>query len=569
MLIVEDESIVAYDIQQTLAAFGYRPLDIAASAEEAIARASELHPDIVLMDIRIKGSLDGLATASLLQQRFDVPIIYLTAHADITTIERALETHPAAYLLKPVKAAELRAAIDLSLYNHEMAKRLRERKQEMETELAVTYDQLRLAAEAGRAVGWDWDVKSGRSLWFGDLQTIFGIPSDSYSGQVEDFHRHVHPEDRELVLKAIADAEQNREPYAAEFRVLRNDGTVRWVTARGKFRYAVNGEPERMLGMAVDTTERKQVDQKLRESQDQLAQSEQRLRLAAQIGKMFAYEWDAATDVIVRSGECVQILGIDEGTNTTGQKVLAKVHPDDRERLEAAVAALSPAKPYLQISFRMVRADSLVIWVERNSRAYFDDQGRMVRMIGMVADITERKLAEETVRESEQRFRSVADTAPVLIWMSGTDKLCTYFNKPWLDFTGRSNQQELGNGWAESVHPDDLQKCLDTYTQCFDRREKYRMEFRLRRYDGVYRWIVDIGVPRCNQDRSFAGYIGTAIDVTERKMAEDALADLTGRLIEAQEEERKRIARELHDEYNQRLATLAIDLDRLADNGGG
>ena len=117
----------------------------------------------------------------------------------------------------------------------------------------------------------------------------------------------------------------------------------------------------------------------------------------------------------------------------------------------------------------------------------------------------------------------MADSAPVMIWMSGTDKLCTYFNQPWLDFTGRSIGRELGNGWAEGVDPEDLQKCLDTYIQSFDRREAFRMEYRLRRHDGEFRWILDIGVPRFNPDRSFAGYIGSCIDVTEQRRAEEQL----------------------------------------------
>jgi PAS domain S-box-containing protein len=162
-----------------------------------------------------------------------------------------------------------------------------------------------------------------------------------------------------------------------------------------------------------------------------------------------------------------------------------------------------------------------------------DSTGSIVGFTKIAHDITKRKQVEDAVKESEQRFRLIADTAPVMIWMSDTDKLCIYFNKPWLDFTGRSLEEELGNGWAEGVHADDLQNCLDTYTQFFRRREKFRMQYRLRRYDGEYRWILDIGVPRLNQDRSFAGYIGIAVDVTERKEAEEALRELN-RALEKQ-----------------------------------
>jgi PAS domain S-box-containing protein len=172
-----------------------------------------------------------------------------------------------------------------------------------------------------------------------------------------------------------------------------------------------------------------------------------------------------------------------------------------------------------------------------------------------------RRKTEAELRESEGRFRLVASTAPVMIWMSGTDKLCTYFNQPWLEFTGRSLQEELGNGWVEGVHAGDLESCLDTYSAAFDRRAPFQIEYRLRRHDGEYRWILDYGVPRFNADGSFAGYIGSASDVTERKVAAEALSSVSRKLIEAHEEERTWIARELHDDVNQRLALLAVTLD--------
>ena len=178
----------------------------------------------------------------------------------------------------------------------------------------------------------------------------------------------------------------------------------------------------------------------------------------------------------------------------------------------------------------------------------------------------QRKRAQTILRESEERFRLVASTAPVIIWMSGTDKLCTYVNRPWLEFTGRSLQEELGNGWTEGIHPEDLQRCYQTYIEAFDRRESFTTEYRLRRHDGEYCWIFDHGVPRFNADGSFAGYIGSAVDVTERKKAEEILSSVNRRLIETQEAERTRIARELHDDINQRLALVSLNLENVRED---
>jgi PAS domain S-box-containing protein len=179
------------------------------------------------------------------------------------------------------------------------------------------------------------------------------------------------------------------------------------------------------------------------------------------------------------------------------------------------------------------------------------------------AEVAQRREAEAVLRESERQFRILANAAPVMIWMSGPDKLCTYFNQGWLDLTGRSIEAELGNGWVEGVHADDVEGCLATYTKAFDAREPFQMQYRLRRHDGAYRWILDHGVPRFSVDGSFDGYVGSAIDVTERKLAEEALSTVSQKLIAAQEDERAWVARELHDDINQRLALLAVTLESL------
>jgi PAS domain S-box-containing protein len=151
-------------------------------------------------------------------------------------------------------------------------------RRELAFHFGLANDRLRLAMEASASVGWDFDVKSGRYVWFGDLQTIFGIASDTYVTAGEDFIRYVHPDDRTRVSEAIANAKQNRKPYAAEFRIVQPDGTVRWLAARGKFYYARNGNPERMLGVSLDITERKRAEEALFDTNRRVIEAEERER---------------------------------------------------------------------------------------------------------------------------------------------------------------------------------------------------------------------------------------------------------------------------------------------------
>ena len=238
---------------------------------------------------------------------------------------------------------------------------------------------------------------------------------------------------------------------------------------------------------------------------------------------------------------------------------------------------------WLGVSTSLVAVTSLSIWGAVEGRGPFSNLVPLtdplpLQMFLVFASIPfmvlaalaeEREQDAQVVRESEERFRLVANQAPVMIWMAGTDRLCTYVNQPWLEFTGRALEAELGNGWVEGIHKEDQKRSFETYSQAFDKRESFAMEYRIHRHDGEYRWLHDTGVPRFNPDGSFAGYIGSCLDITDLKLAEEALASVGRRLMEAHEEERTWIARELHDDIAQRIALLAVELERCDHQAPG
>jgi PAS domain S-box-containing protein len=281
-----------------------------------------------------------------------------------------------------------------------------------------------------------------------------------------------------------------------------------------------DGIPRHMNADEVDTTERRRVEQALRES-------EERFRLAAQAGKMFAYSWDAATDVIERSGESAKILGIDEGVPLTGQQAIARVHADDREGVLAAMAGLSPEKPFLQVTYRIVRPDTSVLWVERHSRAYFDEHAKIKRIVGMVVDITERKLAEVALRTSEERLRMAQWAAHIGIfdlniqtgvdtWTPETEAL--YGLSPG-GFGGT-----LG-AFENLIHPDDRERVIELTREMIRTRQPADGEWRVVWPDGSVHWIAGRGQVLTDESGAPSRMLGVNMDITERKRAELALRE--------------------------------------------
>ena len=354
-----------------------------------------------------------------------------------------------------------------------------------------------------------------------------------------------------------------------------------------------------------DATERRRSEVALRESEQRLANEVVRARTLQSIitrlisastqETLSAQILDAAIELMGADAASVQMLAPDEKSLTLldwrnfhadsaafWQRVTAEAGSTcgralrDNERVLVTdidsceyMAGTQDQEEYRRSSIRAVQSTPL--------------RSRSGRPLGMLSthwhtphtptenefklfDVLVRQAADliERLRESEERFHLVANSAPVSIWITDVGKQCTYVNQSWLDLTGRPFEAALGEGWADTIHPEDVERSWSTYAQAFDRREPFRMEYRVRRHDGEYRWVTDTGVPRYNEDGSFAGYIGSAVDVTDRKLADEALSTVTQRLIEAQEDERARLARELHDDVNQQLTLLNMRLGGLA-----
>ena len=191
-----------------------------------------------------------------------------------------------------------------------------------------------------------------------------------------------------------------------------------------------------------------------------------------------------------------------------------------------------------------------------------------------MSDRVENADVARSLEESETRFRVMADCAPVLLWMADIYGLCTFFNQGWLQFTGRTMEQEYGNGWAEGVHFEDFQRCMHTYMTAFVQRKPFAMEYRLRRADSQYRWVYDQGAPRFAADGTFAGYIGSCIDITDRREAHQALERLNKELdarvrertaeLAARVKEREILLREMHHRVKNNLQLVTNLLDMQA-----
>ena len=354
---------------------------------------------------------------------------------------------------------------------------------------------------------------------------ILGLPPDanpSMSGENADLLPFkIYRDGRELLVEELLmqyAMMHGREVQDFEAEIVRDDGERRVISIYASpIVDSASLKVQGCVGVFVDITDRKYAEAALRESQD-------RLSIALEAGGMGVWSWDTCNGRLNWSATLEDIHGIPRGSfKGTFEAFQRGMHPDDREAVLNAIQRALHEDDEYDMTYRIILPDQRVRWVEGRGRVYRNEQGEPIRMAGVCMDVTERRTAQEALRESEERFRMLADAAPVMIWMTDQAMRAEYLNQRWKKFVGWKTDEIMQTQWIEAIHAEDRERTRQAYINAVDSRQQFQMEYRLRRHDGEYRWLLDIGLPRFSCDGTFLGYIGSCTDISELKQAEMSL----------------------------------------------
>ncbi len=503
ILIVEDEQIVAADIRNRLTTLGYTSTAVATSTDEAMQRAEEIHPDLLLIDIILRGSVDGIEAARLLRSKMDIPVIYLTAYTDEQLVRRAKETEPFAYLLKPYDERELGFAIELALYRHQIERRLRERE-----------ERFRQLADTPADATWLLDAATGNLLYMSPgAEPIWGRhPRELASGSIA-WLDPIHADDRQRVAGLIERATAGQiDDRGLEYRIIRPDGSHRWVLTRAYPVIDSTGSVYRIVGTTRDITREKW-------TWDTLRESEERYRLMA----------DHATDLISRhSPEGIYLYASPASKSLLGYRpeellgtsAYGYLHPADAELIRSRDL---DAGHYLASGterYRIRRKDGTYIWFETTSRTVRDPVTSELREVTAVSrDISERTQAEEILH----RYEFIANSSLEFMSLINRSYIYEAANDAYCKVHGRSRDaivgQTVSSLWGEETFRDVIKQHLD---ECFTGKGvRYESWFTFGSQEPRF-YEVNC-YPYRNQQGEVTHSVVVSHDISKRKSAEDQL----------------------------------------------
>jgi len=397
------------------------------------------------------------------------------------------------------------------------------RQRETHEALKESEERLRMAGESSKLGTWEFHPDTKKLIWSVECKRIYGFPEEM-EPDYDTVMKYTFEEDRSYVMdevKEVMDPE-NRNDFKTQHRIIRYDtGEIRWVTIHGKVFFDEENNPLRLIGTMMDVTDEKRAVQ-------QLTENEERFRMAVESTKLGTWEFFPVSGKLTWSGECRKIYGVPDDMDVNFEFFSKHIFPEDKEFAETEIARSMEAggSGNYDIEYRIIRfSDGQIRWIRAQGKVYFNKLNQAERFIGTVLDITDAKKKEQELMDSVELFQTMADNVPAMIWMSGVDKFNDYFNKTWLQFTGRTLKEESNEGWLEGVHPQDRDLCIKAYSDALANRTGFYTEYRLRRYDGNYRWIADNSVPRLSSEGEFQGFISACIDIDDQKKMEQRKDD--------------------------------------------
>jgi PAS domain S-box-containing protein len=410
-------------------------------------------------------------------------------------------------------------------------------------ELRQGAERLQLALAAGTLGDWSWDARTDVFSVGARAADILGLSATSPVTRAQ-IQERIPLHDREQANASFQEALATRSDYNVEFRLELAGGKHRWVAARGRGIYSDSGLVLGMTGVVQDVSGPKQAE----EIRSLLAEV-----VASSDDAIISKTLDGIITSWNRGAQGMFGYTADE---VIGQPITLLIPPDHLDEEPAILERLRRGERIEHYETIRRRKDGTLLDVSLSVSPMRDIQGTVVGASKIARDVTHQKRAAQAIRASEVRFRLMADSAPVLIWIADTSKACTWFNRAWLEFSNRTMEQELGFGWVQSIHPDDLDNFLRTYSDHFEARTAFKAEYRFRRHDGEWRWLIDNAVPLYEgAEGTFSGYIGSCVDITEFRQAATEREQLL--LSErAARTEAERLGR-MKDEF---LATLSHEL---------
>lgn len=385
-----------------------------------------------------------------------------------------------------------------------------------ELALAESEARLHLALQTAKAGVWTVDLETGEAGCSPELAPLYGYPPEMLPNY-ERWIARVHPDDRDPLQTGL-DKYINSATgeYQQEFRIIHPELGIRWILDIGRVVRDSKGKPVSLYGINMDITDRHVVEDALRASESRFRHLAEAVPIPVWVtgeDDRFTYVNRSWTDYTGLSGETVESL-----------TWFDLVHPDDHALLEELRDRLMEGGR-VEGELRFRRSDGEYRWHSVKKVRITNDDGSFASCYGASLDVHEHRQLEQALRDSESMFRMIADTAPVKLWITDANGRCTFLSKGWYDFTGMNPEAALGLGWTETIHPDDRAQATRGFAWANETRSDYELDYRVRRFDGEYRWVLDRGQPRFGPRGEFLGHIGSIVDIHERTQAEVSLRE--------------------------------------------